>query len=137
MSDPEIDALAEEACPCVRADDPCRPDETEARKCHACFYRPAVSAAIRKALAANDAEWKARIEAEAKALDDRLPPVDQRTEAQEGKGWGIGALRDYQLAADTISGHASEKYSHASDGSCCRRSLEQIAALAGDGRSDG
>ena len=49
----------------------------------------------------------------------------------------IEALRDYQLAADTISGHASEKYSHASDGSCCRRSLEQIAALAGDGRSDG
>ena len=100
MSDTEIERLAEEACPCVRADDPCRPDETEARKCHACFYRPAVAAAIRKALAANDAEWRGRIEkATPRAMLWKMIVADTPVEAQIADAlqemWlkGIEALR--------------------------------------------
>ena len=68
MSDTEIDALAEEACPCMTdPDDPpstkCMTPEYQQHwpECHA-SNRPAVSAAIRKALAANDAEWRGRVE---------------------------------------------------------------------------
>ena len=67
MSDNEIDALAEEACPCVwfeKGYASCwgRTLALGEERCAACIRRPAVAAAIHQAIAANDAEWKARIE---------------------------------------------------------------------------
>ena len=46
MSD-QYDQEAEGLLPCQRPDDPCQPDEPEARKCHECFRRPAVATRLR------------------------------------------------------------------------------------------
>ena len=65
MSDSEIAALVEEACPCTKPAGCGSPDRQSFPHWNNCAARcrPAVEAALRKALAANDAEWKARIEA--------------------------------------------------------------------------
>lgn len=41
------DEKAAELLPCQRPDDPCRDSDADFRKCHECFRRPAVAAALR------------------------------------------------------------------------------------------
>ena len=110
MTDPEIDALAEEACPCMTdPDDPpstkCMTPEYQQHwpECHA-SNRQAVAAAIKKALAANDAEWRGRIESKADALRVESTAIDcegrmtyAADDRREGFQAGLAALRQTLL----------------------------------------